>query len=97
MIPISDLRDARRAREEALADSQGLDLARITTWTREEIDPIEEELLACTTDFGDAVADLGDALEAMTADELSDWFDSIEWEPVGSRMTDRITDYMRRG
>lgn len=97
MKSLAELRDERRAREVALAKSQGLDIMNICGWGEGKIDPIKDELLACSTDYAEAAAELADELTAMTADELADWFASIEWEPVGARKSERITDYLRRG
>ena len=97
MNSLNDLRAERRAREGALAESVGQDIARISGWPEGTIDPIESDLLACTTDYAEAVAALSSALDAMTADDLAAWFDSIKWEPVGSRKSERIADYMERG
>jgi hypothetical protein len=97
MNSLEDLRSERRVREVALAESQGLSIETITGWGPGEIDPIEVDLLECSTGYSEAAVDLRDTLEAMTAEDLSDWFDSIQWEPVGSRMVDRIADYMKRG
>jgi hypothetical protein len=97
MKSLNDLRAERRVREIALAESVGQDITRISGWSEGAIDPVESDLLACTTDYADSVAALSSDLDAMTADDLAEWFGSIQWEPVGSRKSERISDYMERG
>ncbi|MCP5059556.1 MAG: hypothetical protein GY937_22865 [bacterium] len=97
MESLAALRDIRRDQEIALADSQGLDITNITGWGAGKIDPIEVDLLACSTDYAESVDSLRVALGALSSSELSDWFDKIGWEPVGANMRERLADYLRRG
>jgi len=97
MKTLAELRDERRARETALAESQGLDIGRVTSWGAGRIDPIEADLLACSTDYAESAAALGKSLEALSSADLSEWFAEIGWGPVGSTKRERLDDYIRRG
>ena len=97
MNTLAELRDIRRARETELAESQGLDINLVTSWGPGKIDPIEADLLGCTTDYGEAVTRLKADLEALSSAELGAWFESIGWEAQGASKRERLSDYLRRG
>lgn len=97
MNTLAELRDQRRASETALADSQGLDITTITSWGEGQIDPIETELLACSTDYAENVTRLTADLEALSSADLAAWFEDIGWEPEGATKRERLANYLRRG